>query len=137
MSLKDGKNIVQQYAFINVENYNKIGATGDDIYECLDKYISALEDETGEEINVDIDNVDDVVDEPAKETVTVMGAVEEIRTAVMGGESYYYIKVASVYYVIPASKDEKVVILNVGDTVTVSYVQGEGNIIAAESITIN
>lgn len=137
MSLKDGKNIVQQYAFINVENYNKIGATGDDIYECLDKYISALEDETGEEINVDIDNIDDVVDEPAKETVTVMGAVEEIRTAVMGGESYYYIKVASVYYVIPASKDEKVVILNVGDTVTVSYVQGEGNIIAAESITIN
>ena len=66
-----------------------------------------------------------------------MGAVEEIRTAVMGGESYYYIKVASVYYVIPASKDEKVVILNVGDTVTVSYVQAEGNIIAAESITIN
>lgn len=137
MSLKDAKNIVQQYAFINVENYNKIGATGDDIYECLDKYIEALEDETGEEINVDIDNVDDIVDEPATETTVVMGAVEEIRTAVKGGESYYYIKVASVYYVIPASKDEKVVILNVGDNVSISYIQAEGSIIAAESITIN
>ncbi len=143
LSLKDDSNIVQQYALINVAQYNnnKMGATGTDLKKCLESYVAALK---GSGIKVDIDT-DAVVDpstvpndEPAKELLTASGVIADIRTAVMGGESYYYIKLDSnaAYFSIAASKDETVVILNKGDSVTVSY-EGEGAIIDAESIKLN
>ncbi len=143
LSLKDDSNIVQQYALINVAQYNnnKMGATGTDLKKCLESYVAALK---GSGIKVDIDT-DAVIDpstnnsdEPAKEVLTASGAVADIRTAVMGGESYYYIKLDSnpAYFSIAASKDETVVILNKGDSVTVSY-EDEGAIIDAKSIKLN
>ncbi len=143
LSLKDDSNIVQQYALINVAQYNnnKMGATGTDLKKCLESYVAALK---GSGIKVDIDT-DAVVDpstvpndEPVKELLTASGVIADIRTAVMGGESYYYIKLDSnaAYFSIAASKDETVVILNKGDSVTVSY-DGEGAIIDAESIKLN
>ncbi len=145
MSLKDPKNdIVQQYALINVAQYNnnKMGATGADLSKCLASYIAALE-ESGIKVDIDPNEVVDPStsvpkDEPAKEKLTVSGVISDIRTAVMGGESYYYIKLDSnaSYFSIAASKDETVVILNKGDAVTVSY-DGEGAIIDADSIKLN
>ena len=46
-------------------------------------------------------------------------SMEEIRTAVRDGNSWYYLKVAGYdpYFAISASEEEEVVILNVGDTV--------------------
>ena len=142
MSLKDPtNNIVQQYALINVAQYNnnKMGATGTDLSKCLASYISALE-ESG--IKVDINPEDVVVEpvnpdnqEPEKELLSAAGAVTDIRTAVIDGDSYYYIKLDSnaAYFSIAAADEESVVILNVGDAVTVTY-EGEGAIIEAESI---
>lgn len=140
LSLKDPKNqIVQQYALINVANYNnnQMGVTGTDLSKCLASYIESLKQKG---ITVDI-NPDDVVtpgtDEPpvavSKESVT--GVITDIRTAVMGGESYYYVKLDNnaAYFVIAAVKEQGVVILNKGDTVTVTY-SGEGSIISADSI---
>ncbi len=145
MSLKDPKNdIVQQYALINVAQYNnnKMGATGADLSKCLASYITALE-ESGIKVDIDPNEVVDPSvsapnDEPAKEILTASGVISDIRTAVMGGESYYYIKLDSnaSYFSIAASKDETVVILNKGDAVTVSY-EGEGAIIDADSIKLN
>lgn len=140
LSLKDDSNIVQQYALINVAQYNnnKMGATGTDLSKCLASYISALK-ESG--IKVDI-NPDEVVDptpvEPEKTLLTASGTIADIRTAVIGGNSYYYIKLDSVsaYFSIAASADETVVILNKGDSVTVSY-EGTGAIIEAESVKLN
>ena len=143
MSLKDPtNNIVQQYALINVAQYNnnKMGATGTDLAKCLASYISALE---GSGIKVDI-NPEDVVVEPVnpdegeKEYITAIGNIADIRTAVINGDSYYYIKLDSgaSYFSIAAADQESVVILNVGDSVTVTY-EGSGAIIAAESIQIN
>ncbi|MBQ2974304.1 MAG: CvpA family protein [Clostridia bacterium] len=145
MSLKDPtNNIVQQYALINVAQYNnnKMGATGTDLSKCLASYISALE-ESG--IKVDINPEDVVVEpvnpdnqEPEKELLSAAGAVTDIRTAVIDGDSYYYIKLDSnaAYFSIAAADEESVVILNVGDAVTVTY-EGEGAIIEAESIAKN
>lgn len=140
LSLKDPKNqIVQQYALINVANYNnnKMGVTGTDLSKCLASYIDSLKEKG---ITVDI-NPDDVVtpgtdDAPSvTDKLTVSGVIEDIRTAVKSGESYYYIKLSSnpAYFSISASKDEGVVILNKGDTVTVTY-SGEGSIIPADKI---
>ena len=144
LSLKDPKNqIVQQYALINVANYNnnKMGVTGTDLSKCLASYIESLKEKG---ITVDI-NPDDVVTPgtnedktPDTSKLTASGTIADIRTAVMGGESYYYIKLDSneAYFAIAASKDEGVVILNRGDSVTVTY-SGEGSIINADSIKKN
>lgn len=144
LSLKDPKNqIVQQYALINVANYNnnKMGVTGTDLSKCLASYIESLKEKG---ITVDI-NPDDVVTPgtnedktPDTSKLTASGTIADIRTAVMGGESYYYIKLDSneAYFAIAASKDESVVILNRGDSVTVTY-SGEGSIINADSIKKN
>lgn len=144
LSLKDPKNqIVQQYALINVANYNnnKMGVTGTDLSKCLASYIESLKEKG---ITVDI-NPDDVVTPgtnedktPDTSKLTASGTIADIRTAVMGGESYYYIKLDSneAYFAIAASKDEGVVILNSGDSVTVTY-SGEGSIINADSIKKN
>lgn len=145
MSLKDPNNdIVQQYALINVAQYNnnKMGATGTDLAKCLASYVAALK-ESG--IKVDI-NPDDVVITTPENPVTtpveydvVTGAINDIRTAVMGGESYYYIRVAgnAAYYVIAASANEEVVIYNVGDNVEIKAEKGgTGACISAESIKI-
>ena len=143
LSLKDDSNIVQQYALINVTQYNnnKMGATGTDLKKCLESYVAALKG-SGIKVDIDTDAVIDPstnnTDEPAKEALTVSGTIADIRTAVMGGESYYYIKLDSnaAYFSIAASKDETVVILNKGDSVTVSY-EDEGAIIDAKSIKLN
>ena len=144
LSLKAPKNqIVQQYALINVANYNnnKMGVTGTDLSKCLASYIESLKEKG---ITVDI-NPDDVVTPGTNEDktpdttkLTASGTIADIRTAVMGGESYYYIKLDSneAYFAIAASKDEGVVILNRGDSVTVTY-SGEGSIINADSIKKN
>ena len=144
LSLKDDSNIVQQYALINVAQYNnnKMGATGTDLAKCLASYVDALE-ESG--IKVDI-NPEDVVVTPPENTPDVnveydviIGAINDIRTAVMGGESYYYIRVAgsAAYYVISASSNEEVVIYNVGDSVNVTVEKGEsGACINAKSIEL-
>ncbi|MBQ8762962.1 MAG: CvpA family protein [Clostridia bacterium] len=143
LSLKDDSNIVQQYALINVAQYNnnKMGATGTDLSKCLASYVAALE-ESGIKVDIDPDAVVDPTakpsDEPAKEVLTASGTIADIRTAVIGGDSYYYIKLDSnaAYFSIAASKNETVVILNKGDSVTVTY-SGEGAIIDADSIKLN
>ncbi len=160
LSLKDvsgGSNIVQQYALINVKQYNnnKMGANGTDLAKCLAAYIEALS-KNGIEVDIDPDEVaqqisnndnensekpgetDTPEKEPANEGNTVKGEISDIRTAVKGGESYYYIKLdnGAKYYSIAASKDEKVVILNKGDSVTIEF-EGTGDILAIKSITVN
>ena len=144
LSLKDDSNIVQQYALINVAQYNnnKMGATGTDLAKCLASYVAALK-ESG--IKVDINPEDVVVNTPGSNQVVtveydeITGAINDIRTAVMGGESYYYIRVngSASYYVISASSNEEVVIYNAGDNVKVTVEKGEsGACINAKSIEL-
>ena len=143
LSLKDDSNIVQQYALINVAQYNnnKMGATGTDLGECLKKYVDALQ-QSGIKVDIDTDAVVDpsttTPEEPEKNLNTASGAIADIRTAVINGDSYYYIKLDSnaAYFSITAEADETVVILNKGDNVTVSY-EGAGAIIEADSIKLN
>ncbi len=141
LSLKDPDyNIVQQYALINVAQYNnnKMGATGTDLSKCLASYVAALKSSG---ISVDIEPGEipnsSEPDKPTEEKLTASGNITDIRTAVMGGESYYFIKLDSneAYFSIAASTDKSVVILNKGDSVTVTY-SGEGKIINADSVKL-
>lgn len=140
MSLKDDSNIVQQYALINVRQYNNIGATGTDLAKCLENYLAVLEEKAGVTTDINPDDVDTTKpseDEDTTPALTAEGVIADIRTAVKGGESYYYIKLDSnaAYFSFAAKNNESVVILNAGDSVKITY-KGEGAIIAAESIEI-
>ena len=132
MSLKDDANLVKHYAMVNVQNYQVV-ATGKTIAECTENYVKLLA-QSNINIKVDIDNIKDATDNPQSseetkpQTVTVKGVVSDIRTAVMGGESYYFVKLekGKTYYKLSASSNESVVILNVGDSVSFTYDKGAG-----------
>lgn len=140
MSLKDDASLVKHYAMVNVQNYQVV-ATGKTIAECTENYANLLA-QSNVNIKVDIDKIKDDTDKngqnadekPSVSTVTVKGVVSDIRTAVMGGESYYFVKLekGKTYYKVSASSNEAVVILNIGDSVSFTYVKGAGgNVIEA------
>lgn len=141
MSLKDSDSLVRRYAMVNVQNYQVV-SIGSTIAECTKQYVDTLKI-NNIKIDVDIDEIENATnnngeaDEPETEFLTKSGAIDDIRTAVIDGNSVYYISLAedNTYYAIKASDEEGVVILNVGDTVTVSYEKAEGGIVDAESIS--
>lgn len=128
MSLKDSSMLVKGYAMINVGQYS-IGATGNTLTECIEHYVAEL---SKNDIKVKVDT-DDIKDDtsPEKKDITVTGKIIDIRTAVIGGESIYYIKLDSSesYYSIKAADFNKVVLVNDGDTVTLTVNTDKGDII--------
>lgn len=139
MSLKDSSSLVKGYAMINVGQYS-IGAIGNTLTECIDNYVKELA-KNNIKISVDTDDIKDI-DDPNKqeqdESVTVTGTITDIRTAVIGGESVYYIKLDSSdsYYSVKASDAENIVIADNGDNVTVKVKTDKGSIIPAENFEL-
>ena len=138
MSLKDDSNLVKMYAMVNVEQYQVV-VTGSTISECTENYIKKLK-ENGITISVDIDNIEDHPSggetENPVETKTLKGVIEDIRTAVIDGNSYYYIKLedSKSYFAFKAGDNESVVILSVGDKVKIEAEETDGSIVQAKSI---
>ncbi len=139
MSLKDSDNLVKRYAMVNVENYQVV-AVGQKISECTEQYVERLK-QNNINIKVDIDDIEDIPqggenDTPVTDAEKIKGTITDIRTAVMGGESVYFIELdeSGIYYTIEASKSANVVILNKGDKVTITYEKTDSEIIEADSI---
>ena len=140
MSLKDSGSIVKRYAMVNVQNY-QVAVTGSTIAQCTEAYAEKLK-QNNINIKIDIDEIIDATEgsenagTDAPKTKTVKGVVSDIRTAVMNGESVYFIQLdgKGAYYSIAASSSENVVIMNKGDKVTVKFKAAEGKIIEAISI---
>jgi hypothetical protein len=133
MSLKDSSDLVKMYAMVNVGQYQVV-ATGTTVAQCEANYIALLR-QNG------IDTSEAVVPLPELQS-DVTGPVAEIRTAVLDGTSYYFLRLegGSVFYAVSASANPEVVILNVGDGVTIQVAVTEGDassILDAYSITIN
>ena len=125
MALKDNNQVNQNFAMVNVEQFNKIFVVGDSLEDCLTQYLQAMKN-VGIKVDIDVEDIDESNNgnggaEDKTETVTAV--IEDIRTAVKAGESVYYFKLAGkeVYYSIAASKAEAAVILNKGDTVTFTF----------------
>lgn len=136
MALKDSSQLVKMYAMVNVEQSTVVGV-GDSLAECTESYATELE-KNGVNVDVDIDSMEDVEDDtPKVETVEVKGNVEEIRSVITGGETYFYIKLQdnNAYYKVAVKDAEKIVILNVGDTITfVVNKDAKGEIITVNSV---
>ena len=141
MSLKDSDNLVKRYAMVNVQHY-QVAVTGSTIAECTKIYAEKLE-QNNINIDIDLDKLENIItpDTPvdSSDALTVSGVITDIRTAVINGNSVYFIELdeSGVYFSVKASDDESVVIMNKGDSVTITYKQAEGEIVAAESISAN
>lgn len=143
MSLKDSSSLVKRYAMVNVQNYQVV-VTGETIAKCTEAYAEQLRQNNInikidlEQIKHDTDNIGSGEDEnvPEVKVMKVKGTIVDIRTAVMNGDSVYFIKLDSSkkYFTIAASDAQNVVILNVGDSVTIEYNEADGNIIEANSV---
>ncbi len=126
MAMKDKAQLVKQYAMVNVQQY-QIVATGDTVAECEQGYLALL-------------SQNGVVDGDAglSGTETAEGAVAEIRSAVLDGNTVYFIRLAGsdMFYSISAVDQQLAVILNEGDRVTVTYRPGEGSILDGVELTL-
>ncbi len=148
MSLKDADSLVKRFAMVNVQNY-QVAVTGVTIAECMEEYVDKLE-HNNIKIDVDIEDIIDATDAenqqsdataPGKE-ILVKGEITDIRTAVMNGESVYYIELdeGGYYFTVKASDEPAVVIMNKGQTVKITYsaeddkAPAKGDIIAATEI---
>ncbi|MCI2056564.1 MAG: CvpA family protein [Oscillibacter sp.] len=130
LALKDAAGLVKMYAMVNVSQY-QIVATGTTVATCETSYRQSLAD------NDLIDKTQTEVVEPDRGSVD--GVITEIRSAVMDGDSQYFIRLAgdSHYYQISASDDADVVILNTGDDVEiVCNTEAAGTIVQAYSVML-
>ena len=127
--LKDATNLVKTYAMVNVAQY-QIVATGTTVSACEQSYVQMLSEKG-------ITTPDELPQTEAK------GRVADIRTAVMDGNSYYFVRLQGeeVYYSISAAQNREVVTLNVGDAVTIEHavpIEGEtASILDGYTLTVN
>ena len=128
MALKDAAGLVKMYAMVNVSQY-QIVATGSSVADCESSYRLMLAR------NGLISDSDTDVKPTGQGQVT--GTIAEIRSAVVEGNTWYYLRLqdGSVYYAISAADDKNTVILSVGDQVTVTFAEGEDRILSAYSVT--
>lgn len=124
MAMKDKAQLVKQYAMVNVQQY-QIVATGDTVAECEQGYLELLSQ----------NGVVEGGTGPSG-TETVEGVIDEIRSAVLEGNSYYFIRLAGedVFYAVSAADQPLAVILNKGDRVTVAFRPGEDSILQGVEI---
>ena len=125
--LKDQSSLVKMYAMVNVAQY-QIVATGTTVSQCEQTYVRQLSDKG-------ITKPEEVPQ------TTAEGTVAEIRSAVLDGNTYYFVRLdgEQVFYSLSAAKNELAVILNVGDKVTIEHAATEegGSILDGYSLTID
>lgn len=143
MALKDNDQVNQQFAMVNVRNFNKLFVVGDDLADCLAQYNKLLS-EADIKVDIDVSDIErpgnDSKDPVEVKTETVTGPVAEIRTAVIGGESWYYIRLVDgdVFYSIAASKAADAIIMSTDDNIMVTFtvVEGTGRIVKADTVQV-
>ena len=152
MALKDNS-VVKSFAMVSVERVQDAVRSEDDanpdIEACLKAYVNKVKSSAGLVLNIDYNavlpdsisggestNSGETNDNTESTIASVTGVITDIRTAVENGNSVYYIALdgKAVYYSMSAVTDNNVVILNVGDEVTINYKTQEGKIIPAKSI---
>ena len=128
MALKDAAELVKMYAMVNVSQY-QIVATGDTVAQCEANYRRILAEKG-------LVSADDA-DLPLTGQNEVIGVLEDIRSAVVDGNTLYYLRLTGDehYYVISAAQQPEAVIFNVGDSVAIRFADGEGTILTADSVT--
>lgn len=125
--LKGQDNLVKMYAMVNVAQYQVV-ATATTVAQCEQAYVRLLSDK----------GITQAQEVPQ---TTAEGTVAEIRSAVLNGNTYYYVRLdgEEVFYSLSAAQNELAVILNVGDKVTIEHAEAQdgGSILTGYSLTID
>ena len=125
--LQDNTLLVKSYAMVNVAQYQLV-ATGSTVAQCEQQYIRMLTDKG-------------LTEEEEVPQTTAQGVVAEIRSAVLNGNTYYYVRLEeeSMFYSLSAVENPTAVILNVGDQVTIEHEMAENPaaILQGYSLTID
>ena len=125
--LQDNTLLVKSYAMVNVAQYQLV-ATGSTVAQCEQQYIRMLTDKG-------------LTEEEEVPQTTAQGVVAEIRSAVLNGNTYYYVRLEeeNVFYSLSAVDNPTAVILNVGDQVTIEHEMAEDTtaILQGYSLTID
>lgn len=145
MSLKDASSLVKMYALVNVEQYSIVTATGNTIEEVTENYlnlcrqngITIADTEVSDDVGPSTGEPDaDDTQQPT--TKEVSGVIEQIKTVVKGGNTYYYIKLtgSEIYYAVSVADHEQAVAFDVGDTVTLTVPVEDASIMAASDAAL-
>ena len=126
--LKDATELVKMYAMVNVAQY-QIVATGTSVSACEQSYIQMLAEKG-------------VTEQAQLPQTQVTGEIAEIRTAVLEGNTYYFLRLEDddLFYALSAAQNREVVTLNVGDAVTIHHqipTEESGSILDGYSLTVN
>ena len=107
--LQDNTLLVKSYAMVNVAQYQLV-ATGTTVSQCEQEYIRMLADKG-------------LTQEEEVPQTSAQGVVAEIRSAVLDGNTYYYVRLEGeeIFYTLSARDNQDAVILNVGDSVTIEH----------------
>lgn len=120
MALKDDSNLVKMYAMVNVQQY-QIVSNGASLAECEENYYELLRKNK---------IIDDDQESPVTEDKTehAAGIITELRTAVIEGTTYYYIKLdtaSDVWFRVSTAESEEIILYNVNDEIALSYEKTE------------
>ena len=126
MALKDASQLVKMYAMVNVQQYDAV-ATGSTVEECVENYIDLL---AGRGISADV---------PVSNTESVSGRVAELRSAVIDGNTLFYISLEGddAWYTISAADCPEAAVLSPGDRVTVTFTPAEGALTPLSTLEID
>ncbi len=126
MAMKDNARLVKKYAMVNVQQY-QIVATGDTVGECEQNYLAMLSQNGIVDGNAGLTG-----------TETVEGAIAEIRSAVLEGNSFYFIRLtgSDTFYSVSAVEQPLAVILSAGDRVAVTYRPGQERILTGVAVEL-
>lgn len=167
MSLYGSSNTVKGYALVNLADKTIVGTGIVDemksdakaLNAAVENYIQALKDKNiiGTDINVDeylVDETDEDAGGTAQETPAengntaapsapaadgsqVTGEVTSILTSVNNGNTYYYLQINGTYYYISVVDCMDVLLVQTGDTVTVTVgSEADGVFISAADVTV-
>lgn len=125
MALKDASQLVKMYAMVNVSQY-QIVAVGTTVEECQANYAELM-------IKNGITEAEPV---PEVETKVAAGVIAEIRSSVMDGDTWYFIRLENQqgYYLINGADYPLATILNVGDSVNITYEVSEGELLTGVTL---
>ena len=137
MALKDTEGLVKMYSLVNVEQFQKV-VVGTKLDDCLQNYYDemGIERDAAADLDEHVTDIDIDGTGAPSEKITAEGVITDIRSAVLDGNTYYYIKLDKydAYFSISAKKSDLAVILNKGDTVKLTVKATEGTIVEASSI---
>ncbi|MDE6413755.1 MAG: CvpA family protein [Eubacterium sp.] len=139
MSLYGSSNTVKGYALVNLDDKTLVGtglldntnkSDAQALNAAVENYIISLQDKG--KIGNDVDLDDYIVEDekpqtdnknetkPTENGNTVKGKVSSIKTSVNNGNTVYYLEIGGKYYYISVADCMDVLLVNTGDTVTVT-----------------